>query len=151
VKHGLDTSFLIAVEVAGHKDHGIARAVAESLRRKGDRFVIAPQILAEFMHVVTDSKRFSSPLTMEQALHRAEAWWNSEEIDWALPDERTVTWFFRAMREGNLGRKRLLDTLLAGTFQRAGVSSVLTLNPDDFRGFGVFECVKLTVPKGKGE
>jgi predicted nucleic acid-binding protein len=135
------------MEVASHKDHRIARAVAESLRRKGDRFVIVPQVLAEFLHVVTDSRRFSSPLTMEQALHRAEAWWNSKEIDWALPDERTVTWFFHAMAEGGLGRKQLLDTLLAGTFHSAGVSSVLTLNPDDFRGFAIFECVKLAVPK----
>lgn len=146
MKHGLDTSFLVAVEVAGHKDHRIARAIAESLRRRGDRFVIAPQILAEFLHVVTDSKRFSSPLPMEQALHRARAWWNSKEVDWALPDERTVTWFFHAMAESGLGRKRLLDTLLAGTFRSAGVSSLLTLNPDDFRGFGVFQCVKLVMP-----
>jgi len=107
VKHGLDTSFLIAVEVAGHKDPGIARAVAESLRRKGDRFVIAPQILAEFVHVVTDSKRFSSPLTMEQALHRAEAWWNSNEIDWALPDEERVTWVFPCNERWKPGPKAI--------------------------------------------
>lgn len=54
MKHGLDTSFLVAVEVACHKDHEVARTVIDSLRQKGDRFAIAPQVLAEFVHIVTD-------------------------------------------------------------------------------------------------
>ena len=61
MRHGLDTSFLVAVEVACHPEHAAARAVAESLRRSGDRFVIAPQVVAEFVHVVTDPRRFSAP------------------------------------------------------------------------------------------
>ena len=114
MKHGLDTSFLVAVEVGGHKDHHVARAVAESLRRKGDRFVIAPHVLAEFMHVVTDPRRFSSPLTMDQALRRAEAWWNSNDVDWALPDERAVTWFLKAMREERLRAQAIAGHLTGG-------------------------------------
>ena len=143
MKHGLDTSFLVAVEVACHKDHEVARTVIDSLRQKGDRFAIAPQVLAEFVHVVTDSRRFSSPLTIELALQRAEAWWNSKEVDWALPDESTVAWFLAAMTKGRLGRKRLLDTLLAGTFRSAGVQSMLTLNAADFGIFDEFECVPI--------
>ena len=99
--------------------------------------------MAQFVHIVTDSRRFSSPLTMEQALKRAEIWWNSRDVDWALPDERTVMWFLAAMAKERLGRKRLLDTLLAGTFRTAGISSILTLNPADFRVFGEFECVSV--------
>ena len=41
MRHGLDTSFLVAVEVACHPEHTAARAVAESLRRAGDRFVVS--------------------------------------------------------------------------------------------------------------
>jgi hypothetical protein len=40
-----------------------------------------------------------------------------------------------------LGRKRLLDTLLAATYHQAGVQSLLTTNPGDFVVFGVFTCV----------
>jgi predicted nucleic acid-binding protein len=143
VRHGLDTSFLVAVEVACHKDHEVARRVMKSLRQKDDRFALAPQVLAEFVHIVTDPKRFSSPLTIELALGRAEAWWNSKEVDWALPDESTVAWFLAAMAKGRLGRKRLLDTLLAGTFRTAGVHSMLTLNSADFSIFDEFECVPI--------
>ena len=70
MKHGLDTSFLVAVEVACHKDHEVAHTAIDSLPRKGDRFAIAPQVLEEFVHVDTDSRRFSSPLTIELALQR---------------------------------------------------------------------------------
>ena len=51
--HGLDTSFLVAAEVSGHGDHMAARTLASSLRLKGDRFALAPQALAEFVHIVT--------------------------------------------------------------------------------------------------
>jgi len=47
------------------------------------------------------------------------------------------------MTKGRLGRKRLLDTLLAGTFRSAGVQSMLTLNAADFGIFDEFECVPI--------
>jgi hypothetical protein len=45
-----------------------------------------------------------------------------------------------------LGRKRLLDTLLAATYRHGGVRSLLTTNPP--RDFGVFECFDLITPSG---
>lgn len=69
--HGFDTSFLVAAEVAGHAEHSAARARLAELRAADDRFGIAPQVLAEFVHVVTDGKRFSEPLEMPAALKRA--------------------------------------------------------------------------------
>lgn len=51
--------------------------------------------------------------------------------------------FLTAMAKHRLGRKRVLDTLLAGTYRNAGVTSLLTLNPGDFTVFGEFSCVPL--------
>jgi hypothetical protein len=45
------------------------------------------------------------------------------------------------MRQHHLGRKRILDTLLASTFREAGVSSILTTNSGDFTVLGGFVCV----------
>ena len=143
MRHGLDTSFLVAVEVTCHPEHTAARAAAEGLRRAGDRFVVTPQVVAEFLHVVTDPKRFSAPLTMEQALERAKQWWDAKDVDRVVPTEGTVTWFLTAMAIHRLGRKRVLDALLAGTLHTAGISSVLTLNPADFTVFPEFSCVPL--------
>jgi len=44
-------------------------------------------------------------------------------------------------RDHQLGRKRLLDTLLAATYHHAGVWNILTMNPGDFDIFGAFTCV----------
>ena len=88
MRHGLDTSFLVAVEVDCHAEHAAARASAEALRRNDDRFAIAPQVVAEFVHIVTDAKRFSAPLTIERALERAKVWWDAKDVDRVSPDER---------------------------------------------------------------
>ena len=144
--HGLDTSFLVAVEVGGHADHAAARRLAGLLRQKGDRFGLAPQGLAEFVHIVTDAKRFSAPLTVPQAVERAQAWWNASDVERVWPDEAAVSWCFAAMAKHQLGRKRVLDTLLAGTFRSANITSLLTLNAADFAVFGDFTCVSLTAP-----
>ncbi len=144
--HGLDTGFLVATEVSCHADHGAARTLANSLRQNGDRFALAPQTLAEFIHIVADPRRFSTPLTVPQALERAQVWWNASDVDRVWPDESSVSWFFAAMTKHQLGRKRVLDTLLAGTFHRANITSLLTLNPTDFAVFGEFRCVPLAAP-----
>lgn len=61
--HGLDTSFLVATEAACHADHTAVRMLATSLRQKGGHFALDPQALAEFVHIVTDPKRFTAAQT----------------------------------------------------------------------------------------
>ena len=136
--HGLDTSFLVAVEVSSHKEHASARSRLQKLLKAQDAFALAPQILAEFVHVVTDSRRFSSPLTVEQAVGRAEIWWNAAEIVHVFPTAESTLLFLGWLEEHQLGRKRLLDTMLASTLQAGGVTSILTLNRDDFGVCGSF-------------
>jgi predicted nucleic acid-binding protein len=139
--HGIDTGFLVAAEVAEHADHEAARLKFQHFRAAGDRFALAPQVLAEFVHVVTDPNRFTQPLTMEAALERAEIWWESPEVDQIGTDALSITTFFTWMRQHRLGRKRILDTLLASTFREAAVSSILTTNSRDFTVLGDFDCV----------
>ena len=139
--HGIDTGFLVAAEVAEHGDHAAARLKFQQFRAAGDRFALAPQVLAEFVHVVTDPKRFSHPLSMETALERAEIWWDSPEVDQIGTATFAMPTFFAWMRQHRLGRKRLLDTLLAASFREAGVRSILTTNSRDFTVLGDFDCV----------
>lgn len=141
MRHGLDTTFLVAVEVTCHTNHAAARALAETLRQNGDRFAITPQVVAEFVHIVTDGRRFSAPLTVAQALERAQVWWEAKDVDRVVPSDETVTWFLAALAQHRLGRNRVLDTLLAGTFHSVGISSILTLNPADFAVFNEFSCI----------
>ena len=139
--HGFDTSFLVAAEVACHPEHQGARARLDELRKAGEHFALTPQVLAEFIHVVTDARRFTKPLAMEAALDRTRAWWNSPEIDRIAPNAEDVRVFIEWMSRHQLGRKRVLDTLLAATYHNAGIARVLTTNARDFAAFGCFYCI----------
>jgi predicted nucleic acid-binding protein len=110
--------------------------LSRTLNQGGDQFDIAPLVLAEFVHIVTDQRRCKNPLTMDIALDRAELLWNAAETVQVFPTASAVTQFFDWMRQHQLGRTRLLDTQLAATFFAAGISSILTLNRSDFALFG---------------
>ena len=104
---------------------------------------IAPQVLTEFVHVVTDERRFQQPFSMETALNKSEHWWNAAEADQVLPTDVAIALFHTWMRRHQLGRKRVLDTLLAATYRAADVTSLLTLNATDFTVFDEFACSPL--------
>jgi predicted nucleic acid-binding protein len=139
--HGLDTGFLVAAEVAEHMEHSPARQTVALLVAADDRIAIAPQVLAEFIHVVTDPRRFSQPLDAEGARRIAEQWWTARDVQRVFPNNSAAQQFLAWLQPFSLGRKRLLDTLLAATYYEAGVRSILTTNPSDFAVFGVFNCI----------
>jgi predicted nucleic acid-binding protein len=142
--HGLDTSFLVAAEVAEHSEHVAARQTLGWLLSAGDQIAIAPQVLAEFIHVVTDPRRFAHPLDMTAALQLAEQWWAASDVVQVFPDSTATSQFLAWLQQFSLGRKRLLDTLLAATYQQAGVHSLLTTNTADFAVHGTFRCITPT-------
>src|SRR5437667_6399731 len=143
--HGLDTGFLVAAEVTEHAEHSAARDTLARLLSAGDLIAIAPQVLAEFIHIVTDPRRFTHPLDMAAARQLAEQWWTASDVVPVFPDDGATRQFLGWLAQFSLGRKRLLDTLLAATYRQAGIQSVLTTNPRDFAIFGVFLC---TTPAG---
>jgi len=134
---GIDTTYLVQLEVQETPAHQSAH---EFLRREviepATPIALAAQVLAEFMHVVTDPRRFKQPLTMEQALEKARFWWNAGEVRHVNPTPESTVLFLDWMRFHQLGRKRLLDTQLATTLWQAGVRRLLTSNPADFQIFG---------------
>jgi predicted nucleic acid-binding protein len=136
--HGVDTSFLVAHEVSRHALHRRVRSCCDKLFMRGDRLALAPQVLAEFIHVVTDERRFAVPLSVEAAVQRASTWWRAEEVLPIYPGAETTGLFLSWLMQFRLGRKRLLDTLLAATWREAGVTQILTLDWSHFQVYGHF-------------
>jgi predicted nucleic acid-binding protein len=136
--HGIDTDFLVAIEILDHPNHVQAAALLHRLLDEGHDLALAPQVLAEFIHIVTDGKRMPRPLTMVEAINRAEHWWQAAEVVRVFPNGRAVGDFLAWLTRHRLGRKRLLDTLLAASYHQAGVTTILTNNARDFRVLGVF-------------
>ena len=139
--HGLDTGFLVAAEVVEHAEHVAARSTLARLLATGDLIALAPQVLAEFIHIVTDPRRFAKPLDMRAAHALAEQWWTAREVMPVFPDDAATRQFLAWLQQFFLGRKRLLDTLLAATYKQAGIHSLLTTNPADFTILGVFSSI----------
>ena len=141
---GLDTTFLVQVAIREAVGHEAALAL---LRReivgRDRRAALAPQVLSEFVHVATDPRRFERPLSIAQALAKAGFWWNAAEVERVTPDDQVVSQFLAWMQEHDLGRKRLLDTMLAATYYRSGVTRIVTSNARDYRVFGVFELTEI--------
>ena len=138
---GVDTTFLVQAEVREHPGHAAAKAKLDEVLKAGDTLVLAPQVLAEFIHIVTDPRRFSDPLPVDQATSRAELWWNAREVAHAIPGNESVLLFLTWIAEHGLGRKRLLDTLLAATYFTSGVRSILSSNARDYGVFGCFDVI----------
>jgi len=136
--HGLDTTFLVAHEVSSHALHRRVRLCCDQILARGDRLALAPQVLAEFIHVVTDDRRFAAPLAIEAAVERASNWWHAEEVLPIFPGTESARLFLSWLVQFRLGRKRLLDTLLAATWSEAGVRQILTLNWPHFNVYGCF-------------
>ena len=136
---GIDTTFLVAWEMPEHPRHGDCRTCMTGFSETGERLALTPSVLAEFLHVATDPRRFLVPLTMERALDRAFFWRNADEVSVLPTEDATFRLFEEWMKLYKLGRKRILDTMLAATLHDGGATGLLTLNKADFTIFGVFD------------
>ena len=137
---GLDTMVLIAHELTEAPLHRQVRNhIALLCRERGPRFGLAPQVLQELIHVSTDPRRFQQPLTMDQALSRANFWWDASEVVHCHITDKAWHHAMSWMEKYSLGRKRILDTTLAATYHDCGIQLLATANPTDFAVFGVFQ------------
>lgn len=133
---GLDTNILVAYAVPEHPAHDLVRGRIERFLSEGRPLALTSVVLSEFVHVVTDSRRFTQPLSMREALEWSQYWSDAEETTLCPSDLAVHQLWLQWLEENQLGRKRLIDTLLAATWHVAGIVEIFTLNPCDY---GVFD------------
>lgn len=137
---GADTSFLIPLAIEEHQFHRSALQLFAEVRASTDaRVAVVPLVLSEFVHAVTDPKRFELPLSMLEAIGWVEDFLALTEVVLLEQQPAGIFRWLQWMGDYRLGRKRVLDTMLAASLQAAGVGRLLTANPADFRVFDVFE------------
>jgi predicted nucleic acid-binding protein len=136
---GLDCNILVQLALQDHPANSATVAAVKTEVQRGGFLVVPPLVINEFLHVVTDAKRFSPPLTMIEALGWIEGFIANSAVK--VPDTTTASSLqtLQWIRQFNLGRKRILDTYLAAVLHSVGVKRLLTSNPADFSVFGVFE------------
>ena len=136
---GLDCNILVQLAFAEHPANVKTIAAVQTEIGRGVRLVFPPLIATEFLHVATDDRRFSPPLTMTEALQWIEDFTSNSTVSLLHPTDESFRQTLRWMRELRLGRKRILDTHLAAVLHTSGVRRLLTSNPTDFKVFDVLE------------
>jgi toxin-antitoxin system PIN domain toxin len=138
---GLDCNILVQLAFADHPANAATVAAVQSETQQGRRLVFPSLVVAEFLHVATDPKRFTPPLSMNEAVDWIEDFMANPAVGLIEPGPGSMQQTLHWMREFNLGRKRILDTHLAAVLHTAGVGRLLTSNPADFAIFAVLETV----------
>jgi predicted nucleic acid-binding protein len=138
---GVDTDTLVHWAMADAPHHQAVRRCFEREVRRGCRLGLTLQVLWEFLHVTTDTRRFEHPLAMQDALRLSMELWTGREVERLLPDAQAHDRLCDLMHRFYLGRRRILDTALAVTLASAGVRRLATLNGRDFEIFPFLDLV----------
>jgi len=136
VKLGLDTNVLVYAHMPGFPQHERVRAfLLEQLQRDHVSLVVTAMVLHEFVHVITDPRRFAPPVSMAEALALARGYLGRTNVECLTTDEPALLGAFALLERHGLGLKRIADTLLAATLLRHQVVDFATCNAADFRVF----------------
>ena len=138
---GLDCNILVQLAFADHPANARTIAAIQAETQKGEELVFPSMIVAEFLHVATDARRFAPPFTMVEALDWIEEFLKNPAVSLLEPSQASTDQTLRWMRQYNLGRKRILDTQLAAILHSHGICRLLTSNPADFAIFGAVEAI----------
>jgi len=138
---GLDCNILVQLALADHPANTATIAAVQAEVQRGSRLVFPSLVINEFLHVITDPRRFNPPLTMTEAVDWVEGLIATPAASVLEPSAESLRQTLLWMRQFNLGRKRILDTHLTAVLHTAGVQRLLTSNPSDFTVFGVLEIV----------
>ena len=90
---GLDTGFLVSAELVEHPDHAAALATLSGLLSGKDRMAFGSPVLAEFIHIVTDSRRFRQPVAISEARRIARQWWTARDVEHVFPNTAATQQF----------------------------------------------------------
>lgn len=136
MRRGVDTNVLIYAQLSQFPQHSKVRNyLLQQLGDEANTLFVTPSVLHEFVHIVTDARRFEAPLTMSSALSVARNLLDRSNVICLSTDTSAVQQAFNLLERHRLGRKRIADTLLAATLMRHGVPELITCNGRDFKSF----------------
>ncbi len=138
---GLDTCFLVDLYWQDSPRNKNARAILSKLANDPDiKIGIYYNCFNEFMHVITDSKRFEHPFSVKEAVEVIDFWCDIDKVKVLYPDDSSFKRTLAYMNMYKLGRNRINDTQMASCYILNNVTSIITANPKDFE---IFECFEI--------
>ena len=84
---GLDCNILVQLALQDHPANARTVAAVQAEAQRGSRLVFPPLVIDEFLHGITDERRFSPPLTMTEALDWVENFLTNPAVGVLEPGE----------------------------------------------------------------
>jgi predicted nucleic acid-binding protein len=81
---GLDCNILVQLAFADHPVNTATVAEVHAETVQGNKLVFPPLVVAEFLHVSTDARRFDPPLTMTEAINWVEDFIKTPWFAWCF-------------------------------------------------------------------
>ena len=142
MRRAVDTNVLVYAHIASLPEHPAAkRHIEEFLAQPDSSLVVVPLVLHEFVHVVTDGRRFEEPVSIAEAIAVARLYLNRSNVQCVEIGAESVGRALALIEAYQLGRKRIADALLAATLLEHGVVELITNNEAHFRVFEEITCV----------
>lgn len=117
MRRGVDTNVLVYAQFPEFPQHERTRDfLLGQLDDPGVTLFLTPTILHEFVHIVTDGRRFEEPLEMATALSTARTFLGRENVTCIAVDQEALLLAYDLLGRHRLGRKRIADCLLARRF-----------------------------------
>jgi predicted nucleic acid-binding protein len=117
---------------ANEEQRAVRSYVLGLLQDSSTTLVLTPLVLHEFVHVVTDRRRFDVPVGMAEAIELARVYLHRPNTDVAPVTERVMDRALHLVELHRLGRRKLADALIASALLEHGVTTLATCNVSDF-------------------
>lgn len=137
----VDADVLVSWAMSGAPRHRPVRRFVDRAVAEGKRIGIPSQVAWEFLHICTDGKRFERPLAMDAAMDVVRELRASPDVCDLDAGASVVDRVVELLARYRLGRKRILDTVLAATLEAGKVKTLATFNAKDYEVFPFLELV----------
>lgn len=131
----LDTNILVHATTIVSHHHARAKEICRQAWKQELAACVALQNLCEWYAVVTDSRRFSPPLSSEEASRELETYAASDSLRVITPSTSLLERLPRLLRRVRSKGAHVFDVLLVATMLEHGVETIYTENVRDFSGF----------------
>jgi predicted nucleic acid-binding protein len=129
----VDTNVLVYSTVAGNSWHQQARAWLAELHQSGVTLCVTPQILREYLVVLTRGAIFETEFSIEEVLGLLDALLQTLDV---LDETTAVASALRMLlKRYPIRGKRIHDANLVAAMVVHGITRLATYNLDDFRVF----------------
>jgi predicted nucleic acid-binding protein len=98
---GLDCNILVQLAIADHPANARTLAAVEFETRQGIKLVFPSLVATEFLHVVTDDRRFAPPLTTPEAMDWIQDFLANPGVNLLEPTQAGMDQTIRWMRQYN--------------------------------------------------